>query len=160
MKEKICLLPSSELFCTNTSVDTERSSTSTYYYASSSDRRSLGIFSPPVMITQERVRFVFDATDFRNDIFISFYRSDNQSSSKMYSGCIIVSVSTSFVDDSDDTIVRCSSCEICDNGVDLKYDCSNANGTLAFSNVTNTTVLVPGPKVDTCIPIADVIPSF
>jgi hypothetical protein len=54
-------------------------------------------------------------------------------------------------------VETCARCEICDNGIEFKYDCSNVKGTLAFNNMTNTTELVPGPKVETCYPIANVI---
>ncbi len=47
----------------------------------------------------------------------------------------------------------CDVCQICENGLVFKYDCSNVqvngvNGTMA------------GPKSDTCIPVASVIASF
>ena len=158
MKEKICLLPSSELFCSNASDATEVTATSTAYFAGSTSRKLLGIFSPPIMVAQEAVVVYFESTDFLNGFLFVFDRGDGQSSSKMYSGCSITS--NTLVNDTEFDFDECSSCDICDSGVDFKYDCSNANGTFAFSDVTNTTELVPGPKVDSCIPIADVLPSF
>ena len=90
----------------------------------------------------------------------------NTSSSKKYVRCSVTSVIYSYLvldrQTSDYQFDQCTSCDICDNGVDFKYDCSNANGTglFVFGNMTNTTILVPGPKVESCIPVASIIPSY
>ena len=90
----------------------------------------------------------------------------NTSSSKKYVRCSVTSEIYSYLvldrQTSDYQFDQCTSCDICDNGVDFKYDCSNANGTglFVFGNMTNTTILVPGPKVESCIPVASIIPSY
>jgi hypothetical protein len=93
----------------------------------------------------------------RNYFQVQFDRGDDELLSKKYSGC---SISSLAVFAEVPYYMVCSSCEICDSGIDFKYDCSNTVGTNLFNNATNMTELIPGPKVESCIPIADVIPSL
>ncbi len=47
----------------------------------------------------------------------------------------------------------CGGCQICENGLDFTYDCSNVQ----VKGVNGTTTF---PKSDTCIPVASVLTSF
>lgn len=142
LKEPICLTPPDVVFCTNSS----------RYEAVSSNRRPFAMSTIP-SIVREEVRAEFEGpNNFVNSFYFEFSRGDGSTSSKKYTTCTVQSDAGRFVD--------CKSCEICDSGIDFKYDCSNTNGTYAFSDVTNTTILLPGPKVESCIPIADIVPSY
>jgi hypothetical protein len=154
MKEKLCITPSDDLFCTKN--PNETASFDTLYRIDSTARKRLSS-SPPVKIRRESVFGAFAELEeprFRNIFQFSFNRGDGSSSSKTYTSCAVTSEPDLFVFDD------CNSCDICDSGVDFKYDCSNTKGAYIYNNVTNTTELIPGPKVETCFPVADVLPSF
>lgn len=163
MKEKICMTPSDDLFCTNATIDgsLEVTATSTAYSADSTARKRFSLLSPPVKMQSESLFGTFAelaVPEFRNSFIFSFDRGDGSSSSKKYTGCLVTS--TSYLADEDSVYEDCNSCVICDSGVDFKYDCSNTKGTYIYSNMTNTTELIPGPKVETCFPVADIFPLF
>ena len=161
MKQQICMTSSDTSFCTNATIDDslEITSTSTSYYARSSFRRNLPLLSPEVMIVTESVFGTFvEEPEFRSTFTFSLERNIGTSSSNKYSTCSI----KSFYGIAEENAVSdsCNSCEICESGIDIKYDCSNVNSTYSFSNVTNTTEFGPGPKVESCIPVANLLPLF
>ena len=149
IKDTICLTPSDALFCSPATSDNS--------YSAYSTSRKIFQFSTPPSIESESLDVELKATNFSTSFSFRFDRGDGSSPSKKYTRCSVTSKSyVSFTDVTNP--VNCTSCDICENGVDFKYDCSNANGTFAFSNVTNTTVLVPGPKVESCFPVVDLFP--
>ena len=161
MKQQICMTSSDTSFCTNETVnDTlEITPTSTSYVAQSNSRRRLSFLSPEVTIVSEEIFGTFmEEPEFRSSFKFFLERGDGASSSNKYSVC---SVESSYVIAGEDTVFDdCNSCDICESGIDIKYDCSNVNATYSFSNVTNTTEFGPGPKVESCIPIANLLPLF
>ena len=106
------------------------------YRAYSTTRKRLAIISPAIRIAQESVD-VFFGGDTPNYYYFNFYRDTNKRSSVTYSECSVQLTS-----------LYCL-CEICDGGADFKYDCSNV-----FRDG------FPGPKVDSCFPVADLVPSI
>jgi hypothetical protein len=163
MKEKICMTPSDDLFCTNATMDGSLAitATSTTYTADSTARKRFSLLSPPVRVERETLFGTFAelaVPEFRNGYFFSFDRGDGAPSTKKYTACVVRSGSV--LADEDFVVEDCNSCVICDSGDDFKYDCSNTKGTYIYSNMTNTTDLIPGPKVETCFPVADIFPLF
>jgi hypothetical protein len=162
MKQQVCMTPSDESFCTSASTDDslEITETTTLYAALSGPRKRVSFLSPPVQIEFDAVIGTFvNEPEFNNTFQFYFYRAP---SSSEYTSCDILNEAYFPVDDDFGfpEVDFCNSCSICDNGVDFKYDCSNANGIYSFNNATNTTELGPGPKIESCIPVADFLPSF
>jgi hypothetical protein len=161
MKQQICMTLSDDEYCTSANPDDSLipNANSTSYTATSGNRTRLAWSSPEVRIATEAVfgRFV-EAPNYINYFFFDFVQGDSASSSSKYATCEVASAS--IVGTSSAVRVTCNSCSICDNGVDFKYDCSNARGTFMFNNTTNTTELGPGPKLESCIPVASVLPLF
>jgi hypothetical protein len=157
MKEKICMTPSDDLFCTNATMDGSLAitATSTTYTADSTARKRFSLLSPPVKMLRESLFGTFGELQIR--LCFLFDRGDGSSSSKKYIGC---SVAPGFLSADDDFFSEECQCVICDSGVDFKYDCTNTLGTYIYNNVTNTTEFIPGPKVETCFPVADILPLF
>lgn len=153
LEENICVSPSDVRFCTNSSLKTTSS-----YSAYTTGRRFVSPFTSP-KIDEEYVRIDIDKGNFRNRFSFQFLRDGGLPSP--YSSCRISSDGYFESNDSGPgNFVDCARCVICESGFDFKYDCSNVNGTLAFNDVTNTTELIPGPKVESCFPITNIIPSF
>ena len=140
---EVCLSPSDPTFCT--------ASTSNSYVATSTHRKAWSSSTSP-LIMLETVSTFFRAPDFESFFAFTFVHGDGSSSSKKYSNCSATSASSFFLKE-EFNYVDCASCNICENGVDFKYDCSNANGTL-----TNTGTLTPGPIIESCFPVADFLP--
>jgi hypothetical protein len=116
------------------------------------------LFSPKVKIDTETVHAVFPVNDVWNIFYLEFDRGDDQSSSKKYSACSIFS--SPYEAQVISGTMYCRSCEICSSGIDFMYDCSNTVVSYTLNNVTNMGQdFIPGPKVESCIPIAAIIPS-
>lgn len=134
MKEQICISPFDPVFCTNYTDDI--SDGGVYETKLSSKPLTGQYFTTQVTISIENIfDFHFEAVD------------GASSESKKYTKCEIL------FNGWDD----CTSCDICDNGIDFKYDCSNTNYTVATDTLTS---FRPGPKVETCFPVANIIPSY
>jgi hypothetical protein len=158
MKQPVCIAPSNESFCTSASTDDSLESTSfnTAYVAYSGIRTRLSFMSPPVQITRESISGAFvTEPEFFSSFDFDFFLAP---SSNEYTDCFIFNFS--FEMDDFPEGAYCNSCSICDNGVDFTYDCSNVKGMYNFNNETNTTELGPGPKVDSCFPVASILPLF
>jgi hypothetical protein len=144
MKENICFSPFDAAYCSN----------ETYYYAETIRRPYLTFFNSPqlereiIVKTFNKVGYIADSFTF---IFVHAY---DISPSKTYISCTVQ------IQKTDLSTAFCDRCTICDNGVDFKYDCSNIDLLPVFDNVTNTTTVAPYPKVDSCFPVADIIPSY
>ena len=152
LQGRICLSPSDARFCSNATASDNT------YRASTTSRYALR-FSTSPKIEVERVDIEMNVDDFRNRFVFTFWSDGGLPSPKAYNRCAIRTMSSYSGEDNGNN-VRCNSCEICDNGVDFKYDCSNSNGTLAYNPMTKKTKLIPSPKIESCIPVADIIPSF
>jgi hypothetical protein len=151
----ICISPSDPTFCTS----------ATGVFSNFEVRsNTLITLSPrsPVSIKEEVNSVDFDTPEFFfNRFTFKFIHGDGAPSSNKYIGCSVDTVTTDLtVPDQTSVAGKCNTCEICDNGVDFKYDCSNVDGIFAFSNVTNTTGILPGPKVENCFPVVNVFPKF
>lgn len=137
MKERICISPSDPVFCTNY---TDINDGGVYETKLSSKPLTGQYFTAPVqvvvtIVTENIIDFYFEAVDGASP------------ESKKYTKCEIL------FDGRDD----CTSCDICDNGIDFKYDCSTTNYTVVTDTLTS---FRPGPKVETCFPVANIIPSY
>jgi hypothetical protein len=153
---RICITPSSDpTFCTpptNVFSTYEVHSNTLPPFASTST----------VSIQEEISTVDFDTSKFfQNRFTFQFIREDETPSSKLYTSC---TVTTTSIDETQTEPIfistSCYRCDICDNGIDFQYDCSNVDGIFVFHNGTNTTEILPGPKVETCFPIINVFPTF
>jgi hypothetical protein len=164
MQQKICMTPTDESFCTSTTSSDdlfEDNDFSTVYTASSSYRTTSQSMSPPITAKKETTMGTFvNEPDYKSSFDFVFYRGNaTDPSSPKYVECYI-----------DNRFylapfgllrsIQCMTCSICDSGVDFKYDCSDARGFYTYNNKTKKKELGPGPIVESCIPIADMFPSF
>ena len=144
MNEYVCLAPSNPFYCTNSSVVS---------MFGAKRQAILGLFNPTRSEAME-VEYYRDypTTDDLDRIFarFAFYRN--------YTGSPFYECYASFEDDG--FFRDPCQCEICASGLDFKYDCSNVVNGGPFRINQTTEVFVPGPKVDTCIPVTDILPSF
>jgi hypothetical protein len=142
MKERICISPTSDpAFCTNY---TDVSDGGVYEIKLTPKPSTGRYFFPPVVNSEVVTIYTGNIIDFHFEVL-----DGASSESKKYTKCEILF----------DGRETCTSCDICDNGIDFKYDCSNVNYTYAADTLT-TSSFRPGPKVETCFPVANVIPSF
>ena len=121
MKESICLSPSDPAYCTNASIG----AFSTFSVNSAARKPLEAPGFSNVAVT---------SSNYDNSFRIQFF---SNGSSRRFAGCTVALFPSS-------GSVPCQTCVICNNRMDFKYDCSNANG----------------PNVTTCRPVTDVFPSF
>ena len=153
--EKKCLSPSDATYCTDTRV---------YSAYSKEDRKLLAVnMSPNVQEEKIVTDDYYYSSCYSSRFEFAFARDDadagSPSSNNKYTNCSAYSVTYDAVIDADSLTYHCTSCDICDSGVDFKYNCSNvpADGKFAFGNETLLYTNYPGPIVDSCYPIADFI---
>ena len=141
--EEACLSSSNATYCTN----------STRYQAYSTPRIRLAFSTPPGLQQQNSELFFNDTSTEITRIQLLF-ALDTSNNYTNYTKCEvdITTLSTA-------RSVVCGSCQICENGLDFTYDCSNIPVEVKGPNSTESTPSF-GPKSDTCIPVTSVFASF
>ena len=149
---KKCLSPSDSTFCSDST-----------YSAHTKDRKRLAFNTSPD-VREERLRASGNiegcCDEFTSQFEFAFARGDADSPSfNKYTNCSAYVLRYDSVVDAETGPYHCTSCDICDSGVDFKYNCSNfrVDGAYAFGNETSREAYYPGPIVDSCLPIADFI---
>ena len=141
--EEACLSSSNATYCTN----------STRYVAYSTDRIRLAFSTPPGLSQQNLDLFLNDtSTEITRIEFLFALDTSKNYTNYRQCGVGIATLSTALA-------VDCGSCQICENGLDFTYDCSNIPVEVKGPNSTESAPSF-GPKSDTCIPVTSVVPSF
>ena len=150
--EKKCLSPSDSTFCSDS-----------IYSAESKDRKRLALHTSPDVREEKlyaRASIAGNYIEVSSTFEFAFARGDADSPSfNKYTNCSAYVLSYDSVTQIESYPYYCTSCDICDSGVDFKYNCSNfrVDGAYAFGNETSREAYYPGPIVDSCLPIADFI---
>jgi hypothetical protein len=138
--EEACLSSSNATYCTN----------SIRYLAYSTPRIRLAFSTPPGLQQQNSDLFFNDTSTEITRIQLLFALDTSKNYTQCEVGITTLSTARS---------VECGSCQICENGLDFTYDCSNIPVEVKGPNSTESTPSF-GPKSDTCIPVTSVFASF
>ena len=149
---KKCLSPSDSTFCSDS-----------IYSAESKDRKRLALHTSLDVREEKlyaRASIAGNYIEVSSTFEFAFARGDADSPSfNKYTNCSAYVLSYDSVTQIESYPYYCTSCDICDSGVDFKYNCSkfSVNGAYVFGNETLRYTYYPGPIVDSCFPIADFI---